>query len=697
MTISIPASAPRHPLTGMSALPASVVRPWTLPKSERATPPAAASPAPVAPSHPELESDDAINLTLWPSVSGHTKIESSVSWAKIPEFLRDAGDKPSKSACPLVKLARFGNLRTAENSLRHDANVTSITGVEGDYDGGEIGPTEAIARLEAHNLRAYVITTWSHTPDKPRWRVLAPLSASVEPKERLRYAEALNGVLGGILASESANLSQSYFIGNPPGVEPEILATFDDPEEGYALDEIAHLDELRVPFKAKLTPHEAVADAPQRAPDAALLAELLEGDNVHANALAIVARLVYRGVSDDLIRVLFKALAQEVGKVRGEQRAKELTGAELERMIAGAKAKGYAPPLALDFSIVAGKGVEAPAPITARELMTRHFADLRWCVPDILPEGTYLLSAKPKVGKSWLALQIALAVATERSALGKRVQGGSALVLALEDNQRRLKSRLQKLGAFHLPNEDQLARLHLETEWPRVDQGGAVLIEQWLQAHPDARLVVVDTLAKMRPPTGGRASAYEQDYQALAPIKALSDRHNVTILIVTHNRKMDSDDPLEMISGTLGLSGGCDGALVLDRPRGAIGATLHLIGRDIEEDGAFALRFQRENCTWEMLGGSEEITASNERAHLLKIFKEEHRGLTPREVATLAERKASSVRRLLRAMLEAGNLEQGEDGKYYLHGQALEAEHPEHPEQTEQAEHPEQLQSSDGS
>ncbi len=333
-------------------------------------------------------------------------------------------------------------------------------------------------------------------------------------------------------------------------------------------------------------------------------------------------------------------------------------------------------------------GDQSPATITARELMNREFADLRWCVPCILPEGTYLLSAKPKVGKSWLALQIALAVATEGQTLGKRVQGGSALVLALEDNQRRLKSRLQKLGAFLLPNEDHLARLHLETEWPRVDQGGADAIEQWLIAHPDARLIVVDTLAKFRPPTGGRASAYEQDYQALAPIKALSDAHNVTILIITHNRKMDAADPLELISGTLGLSGGCDGALVLDRPRGMLDATLHLIGRDIEDDGAFAMRFRRANCTWEMLGGSEEITASNERKHLLGVFKEANRGLSPKEVSELSERKPGTVRRLLRSMLEAGNLEQGSDRLYYLVGKApKEGEQGERNEQEEQTEH----------
>ena len=335
---------------------------------------------------------------------------------------------------------------------------------------------------------------------------------------------------------------------------------------------------------------------------------------------------------------------------------------------------------------------QAPATITAAELMERQFDPLKWTVPDILPAGTYLLSARPKVGKSWLALQIALAVATEGVTLGKRVQGGSALVLALEDNQRRLKSRLTKLGAFRLPNEDHLARLHLETEWPRVDQGGADAIEQWILANPDARLICIDTLAKFRPPTGGRASAYEQDYQAMAPFMAMSGAYNLTILIVHHNRKQESNDPLDLVSGTLGLTGGCDGALILDRQRGMPGATLHLIGRDIEEDGAFAMRFRKENCHWELIGGAEEITASNERANLLKVFKDENRGLSPKEVSELSERRPSTVRRLLRSMLDAGNLEQGSDRLYYLIGKApKDGEQGEQLEQSEQGEQGEQL------
>lgn len=351
-----------------------------------------------------------------------------------------------------------------------------------------------------------------------------------------------------------------------------------------------------------------------------------------------------------------------------------------------AQAAGWVNPLSKPKNMAVS--TPTPATLSAADLMNMQFREIKWCVQDILPEGTYLLSAKPKVGKSWLALQIALAIVKGTQSLGKQCESGSALVLALEDNQRRLQSRLARLGAFIFPDMERLKKLEVATEWPRVNEGGSEKIEQWIVANPDARLVVIDTLAKFRPTTAGRASAYEQDYEAMAPLKALSDKYNVTILIVTHNRKMSSDDPLDTISGTMGLSGGCDGALIIDRQRGNNDATLHLIGRDIENDGAFSIRFQKDSCTWEMLGGSEEITASKSRDFLLRLFKDEGRPLTPKEVAELTGRPSSTVRRLLSEMVKSGNLEKSDIGVYHLPGDPpIKGEHPEQGEQCEQGEH----------
>ena len=194
---------------------------------------------------------------------------------------------------------------------------------------------------------------------------------------------------------------------------------------------------------------------------------------------------------------------------------------------------------------------EFPKGITAAELSQVQFRPLKWVIADILPEGCYLLSARPKVGKSWLALQICLAVAMGNDLWGRKVVQGGAIYLALEENQRRLQKRLSQLNEGWASAKS----LTLHTEWPRFQQGGLEHLENAIKTLTP-RVVVIDTLAKVRPSTGRNANAYEADYNAVAPLTTLASKYRCCILIVTHNRKGKSEeDALEQISGTLGLAG----------------------------------------------------------------------------------------------------------------------------------------------
>jgi hypothetical protein len=299
------------------------------------------------------------------------------------------------------------------------------------------------------------------------------------------------------------------------------------------------------------------------------------------------------------------------------------------------------------------------AGISAAELSNKKFAPINWVVEDILPEGAYLLSARPKVGKSWLALQLSLAVSYGDSLWGKNVVQGRAVYLALEENQRRLQSRLSQLRAVWGSPD-----LILHTTWRRCDKGGIDDLEKLLiELNP--RLVVIDTLAKFRPPSSkGTTSAYEGDYNALAPVTELANKYHCCILVVTHNRKGKSEgDAIEMVSGTLGQMGAVDGALVIDGDRGDSMMRLTLVGRDIEHDGEFAIQ-KRSQGGWDWIGNASQAFASIERQQILNLLKLTPAGLKPSEVADRLDKSSGAIRKLMRSMVLDGQIKRDKTGTY---------------------------------
>lgn len=135
------------------------------------------------------------------------------------EILRNPPVAKRKEDLPLIKLALFGDEASPAGSYRHDANLLEVWGVEGDYDGGQVSIAQAAELLQAAGIVAFLYTTPSHTPECPRWRVLAPCSRAHMPAERAALVAKLNGVLGGILAPESFTLSQAFFYGRVEGAE----------------------------------------------------------------------------------------------------------------------------------------------------------------------------------------------------------------------------------------------------------------------------------------------------------------------------------------------------------------------------------------------------------------------------------------------------------------------------------------------
>lgn len=299
-------------------------------------------------------------------------------------------------------------------------------------------------------------------------------------------------------------------------------------------------------------------------------------------------------------------------------------------------------------------------------ISTMEFKPMKYVVPGYIAEGATLLAGKPKLGKSWLCLDIALAVASGGICLGNvTCEQGDVLYLALEDNWRRLQSRLKKLWAYEdlrgdTPMPD---RLFIEIQCPRANEGGIEALRDWLEKHPAARLVIVDVLAMFRATSKGREQTqYDADYLAIKSLQALAAERNVAIVVVHHTRKNAEDsDPFEKVSGTLGLSGAADATLILDRDSN--GCTLYGRGRDIEEIET-AVHFDSVTCRWSALGRAGDVHRSNERALILDALKEATEPLTPGDIAIEAQMKRGNVDRLLSKMVKAGEVLKAKRGKY---------------------------------
>lgn len=303
--------------------------------------------------------------------------------------------------------------------------------------------------------------------------------------------------------------------------------------------------------------------------------------------------------------------------------------------------------------------------LLSEDIMNKHFEPIKYVVPGLVVEGLTLLAGKPKVGKSWLMLHAAVAVARGGFTLGEIKCGeGDALYCALEDNQRRMQSRCRKLFGHDCRG---WPRLRFCFEMPRLAEGGLNLIRQWVEAVEHPRLVVIDTLAMVRSPRRKDQTPYDADYAAVQDLRTLANRHGIAVVVIHHLRKAEGDDAFDTVSGTLGLTGAPDTILVLKRDTsGAF--VIHGRGRDLVEVER-AMAFNQESCTWTM---SEEPVSTlrifSERRAILEAIEGESEPLGPSDIAVAAGMKTANVKMMLARMAKDGLIEKTARGKYRLPG-----------------------------
>ena len=236
--------------------------------------------------------------------------------------------------------------------------------------------------------------------------------------------------------------------------------------------------------------------------------------------------------------------------------------------------------------------------IDGETLMDARLPRMSYCIDTLLPKGIAILGGAPKIGKSWMVLDIALHVAKGEPIWKLQTNRGAVLYLALEDTQARLRERIDRL------TDDAPSNVYFATAARTIATGLCEEIQNFIVEHPDTTLIIIDTLQIVR--NSSVDTSYANDYEELRRLKALADHYNVTILLVHHLRKQGDSDPLNKISGTTGISGSADAAFVLNvSRRNARGATLFCTGRDIETR-ELELTMNKETCAWELLSDSLE-------------------------------------------------------------------------------------------
>ena len=308
--------------------------------------------------------------------------------------------------------------------------------------------------------------------------------------------------------------------------------------------------------------------------------------------------------------------------------------------------------------------------IDVQQLCEQQFPDLRYVVPGLFPEGVTLLASRPKLGKSWLLLQIGLAVANGVTTLvsSDKLVCGDVLYLALEDSPRRLKRRMQKYSG---PNRDAWPRRFTPvTNWKRLDEGGLDALRAWCKSVEKPTLILIDVLKRVRAPRGRNQSDYDADYEACRGLQELASELGITIIVAHHDRKMDAEDVFDTVSGTLGLIGGVDAIAVIKRKGNAV--TLYIEGRDLIDTVEKAINFDRETCRWSILGEAAEVQRSGERQRVLTALGNVSDGMSVGEIvaaASLVSRNAAD--NLLFHMLRDGEVSRVKRGVYSLPGVAM--------------------------
>jgi RecA-family ATPase len=313
------------------------------------------------------------------------------------------------------------------------------------------------------------------------------------------------------------------------------------------------------------------------------------------------------------------------------------------------------------------KKIETTKLISASELQRQKIPPINWIVEDLLPEGLAVLAGRPKIGKSWMALDIALSVANGIQSMGLfDAKKYDVFYVPYEDNFRRLQERTNKIMTDSIGTTAPSNLYYPQDNFgfPKLNEGGLDEIKKNLDNNSNIKFVVVDTLGRgIADKRRQDHSMYNADYDLSSGLQKLTMERKICILLIHHTRKLEAENVFDEISGTTGLTAGFDTMLVLKKKDNKF--TLHITGRDVQET-EYHLEFDESSCVWKAEQKTSELKMTVEREEIFDLIKLYKRKMKTGEIATILGKSTSNISKMLSKMVKEGILKSVGFGVYDL-------------------------------
>lgn len=317
-----------------------------------------------------------------------------------------------------------------------------------------------------------------------------------------------------------------------------------------------------------------------------------------------------------------------------------------------------------DFSVVINTSL-----ITLGQFLSSDPNPLEWIVPEILPEGLTILASRPKMGKSWLCLNLGLSVASGIKVFNKfDVQPQKVLYITFEDSKARLFGRLQSLidSNYFVSNAvESNFILTPELTIPYLDEGGIEFLFE--KIHEEGiKLVIIDTLTRaLKNQQSNKQASYVGDYKLISPYQNFALKNHISLIFVYHTRKALSEGEyfIDEIQGTTGITAGADTLMVLKKEKEKF--KLYLTGKDVIADD-IDLTFDKQSGLWLIDSQETKIDTTPEREEIINLLQNEEREMRTSEIASKLGKKENNISTMLQKLVKENKIKNPKYGFYSI-------------------------------